>query len=160
MPVILMTNPLKIDKINQIGLVVHDAKKTAKLFDEFFGIGPFQILERAPEEIIYKGKKQQFQVINGFARLGDIQLELIQVVQGECCQGDFLREKGGGLHHVGVHVDDIDEALAVAKENGIEVLQSGNTMGIVRWEYLDTYEKFGIIIELMQVGKSKKKKEK
>ncbi|MHA1276809.1 MAG: VOC family protein [Candidatus Helarchaeota archaeon] len=155
-----MTKVLKIDKINQIGIVVHDVKKAAQLLEDFFGIGPFQILERPPEEITYKGKPQQFQIRNGLARVGELQLELIEVIQGECCQAEFLQRKGEGLHHFGIHVADIEEALSLAKENGIEVLQRGNALGAIPWAYLDTEDKFGIIFELMQIGKTKSKKSK
>mgnify|MGYP000725220617 CR=1 FL=1 len=153
-----MTNNLKIEAINQIGIVVRNVKKTSELLEKFFGIGPFQILERPPEEIIYKDRPQTFQIKNGLARVGSLQIELIEVIQGECCQADFLRRKGGGLHHIGIHVPDLDEALAIAKENGIKVLQSGTALGSIRWAYLDTEEKFGIIFELIQLGKVKKKK--
>ena len=104
-----MESAIKIDKINQLGVVVRDVEKTSKLLEQFFGIGPFQILAREPEEIIYKDKKVTFQIKNGLARLGSIQLELIEVVQGECCQADFLKRKGEGLHHIGVFIDDLEE---------------------------------------------------
>ncbi|NVM31533.1 MAG: VOC family protein [Candidatus Helarchaeota archaeon] len=155
-----MKQTIKIDAINQIGIVVRDVEKRAKLLEQILGIGPFQILERKPEEIIYKGKKETFQVKNGLAFLGSVQLELIEVVQGNCCQADFLKRRGEGLHHFGFFVDDLDEALEIAKEKGLALLQKGTAAGSIQWAYLDTEEKLGIIIEFLQLGKSKKKKKK
>ncbi|HUY00972.1 MAG TPA: VOC family protein [Candidatus Deferrimicrobium sp.] len=152
-----MNNPLKIEAINQIGIVVRDVIKTAKLLEQIFGIGPFQILEREPEEIIYKGKLQNFQIKNGLARVGAVQLELIEVLEGDCCQADFLKRKGEGLHHLGVFVDDLEGALSKAKELGIELLQKGTAAGSIQWAYLDTEETYGLVIEFIQLGKSKKK---
>ncbi len=153
-----MTKPFNVKKINQIGIIVKDARSSAKLLEEILGIGPFQILERPPEEIIYKGKTQTFQITNGLAFFGAVQLELIEVVSGECCQAEFLQRTGGGLHHLGLFVDDIEEEIAKAKEHGIDILQTGTAVGAIRWAYMDTEETYGIIIEFMQLGKKKKKK--
>ncbi|MHA1266921.1 MAG: VOC family protein [Candidatus Helarchaeota archaeon] len=152
-----MKEIIKLNAINQIGIVAQNAVATAKLLETTFGIGPFQILERPPEEIIYKGEKQTFQITNALAFLGRIQIEIIQVIKGECCQAEFLRRTGGGLHHIGIYVDDLDVELQKAKNLGIEVLQTGTAVGAIRWAYLDTEKKYGIIIELIQLGKKKKK---
>lgn len=154
----IMTQIFKIEKINQIGVVVRDVKERAKLLETFFGLGPFQILERPPEEITFRGKQEEFQIKNGLAWVGPLQIELIEVVKGNCCQAEFLKQKGEGLHHFGIYVDDLDAVLALAKDNGIELLQRGAALGAIQWAYLDTEAKFGIVIELMQIGKSKKKK--
>ena len=155
-----MKKPLKIEAFNQIGFIVRDVEKAAKSWEALFGIGPFQILERAPEETIYKGKKEIFQIKNALARIGSLQLELVEVIQGNCCQKDFLEESGGGLHHLAVFVEDIDEALNVVKEHGIEVLQSGTAAGSIRFAYLDTKAQLGFVLEFMQLGKPKKRKER
>ena len=155
-----MKNPLKIETFNQIGFIVRDVEKAAKVWETLFGIGPFQILQRAPEETIYKGKKEVFQIKNALARIGPIQLELVEVIQGNCCQKDFLEETGGGLHHLAVFVDDLDEALKTMKELGIEVLQIGTAAGSIRFAYLDTKAQLGFVLEFMQLGKPKKKKDK
>jgi 4-hydroxyphenylpyruvate dioxygenase-like putative hemolysin len=152
-----MKKPLKMESINQIGIVVRNIEKTAKFLEQIFGIGPFQILERAPEEIIYRGERRTFQIRNGLARLGSVQLELIEVQHGECCQADFLNRKGEGIHHLGFFVDDLDEALSTVKEKGVEVLQIGTAAGSIRWAYLDTEELLGITLEFIQLGKLKKK---
>lgn len=152
-----MSNPIKLENINQIGIVTRNAENTAKLLEDTFGIGPFQILKRPPEEIIYKGNKETFQITNALAFLGRVQIEIIEVVQGRCCQADFLQRKGGGLHHIGVYIDDMDAELAKAKALGIETLQTGTAVGAIRWVYLDTEAKYGIVIELIQLGKKKKK---
>ena len=153
-----MKNSFKIETINQLGFVVCDIGKTSKIWEQFFGIGPFQILERPPEEIIYQGKKETIQIKNALIRLGSLQLELIEVIQGKCCQGDFLEQKGEGLHHLGIFVDDLDEAIVTVKQNGIEVLQTGTAAGSIRFAYLDTAAELGIVIEFTQLGKRKKKK--
>lgn len=155
-----MKKPFKIEAFNQIGFIVRDVEKAAKNWEALLGIGPFQILKRAPEETIYKGKKELFQIKNALARIGSLQLELVEVIQGNCCQKDFLEESGGGLHHLAVFVDDMDQALATVKEHGIEVLQMGTAAGSIRFAYLDTKAQLGFVLEFMQLGKPKKKQEK
>lgn len=153
-----MKNQFKIETINQLGFVVRDLEKATELWENAFGVGPFQILERPPEEIIYRDRTEVIQIKNGLARLGSLQLELIEVVQGKCCQGDFLEQKGEGLHHIGIFVDDLEEALTTAEQNGMEVLQKGTAAGSISFAYLDTLTLLGIILEFIQIGKTRRKK--
>ena len=54
-------------------------------------------------------------------------------------------------------MDDLDEALAIVKQNGTEALQMGTAVGSVRFAYLDTAAELGIVIEFIQIGKPKKR---
>jgi len=152
-----MKKQFKIETINQLGFVVRDLEKASELWEYAFGVGPFQILERPLEEIIYRGRTEVIQIKNALTRLGSLQLELIEVIRGKCCQGDYLEEKGEGLHHIGTFVNDLDESLATVKQNGIEVLQIGTAVRSLRFAYLDTAVELGIVIEFIQIGKPKKK---
>jgi len=152
-----MKNSLKIKTINQLGFVVNDIEKTSKIWEQVFDITAFQILERLPEEIIYRGKSEIVQIKNALTRLDSLQIELIEVIHGNCCQSDFLEQEGEGLHHLGIFVDDLDEVLAVVEQQGIEILQMGIAAGSIRFAYLDTTKLFGIILEFTQIGKLKKK---
>jgi catechol 2,3-dioxygenase-like lactoylglutathione lyase family enzyme len=79
-----------------------------------------------------------------------VQLELIQVLEGENVHTKFLREKGEGLHHIGFFVKNLEEELAALKNEGIEVLWRGEALGVTKFAYLDTEKTLGIILELIQ----------
>jgi len=125
---------LKIEKIDQIGIVVHDCEATAKFLENVIGIGPFQIFDRRPDDFFYKGKVNKIHIKNALCRLNNIQIELIEIVNaldGSCTQKDWLDEKGPSIHHFGIYVNDLDSALEELNKNGIKLLQKGNTTGPV-----------------------------
>ena len=69
----------------------------------------------------------------GFARSGNMQIELMQPL-------------GAGPHHLGVRVDDLDAAVAVA---GVPAAMSAD-FGPLRLAFLDTIEALGLYIELLE----------
>jgi methylmalonyl-CoA epimerase len=132
---------MKFTKVNQVGIVVRDLERTAKFLQEKFGVGPFATLEHQ----LPKGR-----IKIGLTFLENLQLELIEVLEGEAVYSKFLEEKGEGIHHLGFFVKDIEEAKMWAEERGMKVLEEGNVAG-VRYAYLDTEDDAGFILEFIQV---------
>ncbi|MEM2133283.1 MAG: VOC family protein [Candidatus Freyarchaeota archaeon] len=126
-------------KISQLGIVVKDMEKTAK-FLEKLGIGPFPTIETE----VPGGK-----VKIGIYQQGDLQIELIQPLEGDTIHSKWLKQKGEGLHHVSYHCKDIEKELKNLKKIGVKILDRGEIFG-VKWAYLDTQEKCGFILELGQ----------
>ena len=62
---------------------------TMKLYEKMFGIEPFLTLESAINSAKLK---------IGLFQLGEIQMELIQVLEGETIHAKFLEKRGEGLH--------------------------------------------------------------
>ncbi|MFX1335921.1 MAG: VOC family protein, partial [Promethearchaeota archaeon] len=95
-------------QIDQIGIVVEDMEKSLKHYENIFG-SPFLTLESPLDSA--KLKIALFQV-------GNIQLEIIQVLEGKTIHSKFLEEKGEGLHHIGFIVEDIEQELARMENEG------------------------------------------
>ena len=131
----------KFPQVDQIGIVVKDMEKSLKFYEQMFG-PPFLTLESDVKS--GKLKISLFQV-------GEIQLELIEVVEGETIHSKFLRETGEGLHHIGFIVEDIEEELIRLEKEGISVLERGIIQEMVKFVYLDTQKRLGIILELIQL---------
>jgi len=85
----------KFSKVDQIGIVVKDIETTMKFYEKMFGIEPFPTVESYVNSAKLK---------IGLFQLGEVQIELIQVVEGESIHSRFLEEKGEGLHHLGFFV--------------------------------------------------------
>jgi methylmalonyl-CoA/ethylmalonyl-CoA epimerase len=131
----------KFSKVDQIGIVVKDIETTMKFYEKMFGIEPFPTVESYVNSA--KLKIVLFQ-------LGEVQIELIQVVEGESIHSRFLEEKGEGLHHLGFFVKDIEKELARLEKEGIKVLEMGEVLGTVKFAYLDTEKTLGVVLELIQ----------
>lgn len=143
---------LQLKTLVQIGIVVSDRDRTAKLLTSLFGIGPFRFVEwpdRAESKYYYRGVEEKIRIKQAFVQLGDIEIELIQPLEGRNGYQDFLDQTGGGIHHVLFEVSDIDPVIEQLARSGVTVLQSGT--GIrpgTRWALLDTQALLGFLVEL------------
>jgi methylmalonyl-CoA/ethylmalonyl-CoA epimerase len=143
---------LQLKKLVQIGIVVADRDRTTKLLTSLFGIGPFRLVEwpdRAESEYYYRGVEEKIRVKQAFVQLGEVEVELIQPLEGHSAYQDFLDQTGGGIHHLLFEVSEIDPVIEELAKSGVTVLQSGT--GIrpgTRWALLDTQELVGFLVEL------------
>ena len=132
----------KSSKVDQIGIVVRDMEVTMKFYEKMFGIEPFPTVESAIDSAKLK---------IGLFQLGEVQIELIQVLKGETIHSKFVEKRGEGLHHLGFFVEDIEKELARLEKEGIKVLERGSVLGVVKFAYLDTESFFGVVLELIQL---------
>jgi catechol 2,3-dioxygenase-like lactoylglutathione lyase family enzyme len=120
--------PIKSLGINQFALVVHDLEEVAKNYMTILGIGPWAIYEwEAPlvYDRTYHGQRAWARERIALAQVGDVQLELVQPVEGPSIYGDWLEAHGEGLHHMNFLVDDVDQTVATLAEIGFPSMQSG-----------------------------------
>jgi methylmalonyl-CoA/ethylmalonyl-CoA epimerase len=143
---------IQLKRLVQIGIVVADRDQTTQLLTSLFGMGPFRFVEwpdRAESKYYYRGVEENVRIKQAFVQLGDVEVELIQPVEGRSGYKDFLDQTGGGIHHVLFEVPDIDPVIQKLEKHGITLLQSGT--GIrpgTRWALLDTKELLGFLVEL------------
>jgi hypothetical protein len=141
----------------QIGVVVADIDQTIRYLGEIFNIGPFRIIDWPPDgrtdiQKFYHGKPGDFAARMAFTELGPVELELIQPLHGNSIWADFLRDHGGGIHHLRFNVENIAPVQEYLAENGIESAQHGS--GIrpgTNWMNFSSEEKIGFVIEIMNV---------
>jgi catechol 2,3-dioxygenase-like lactoylglutathione lyase family enzyme len=119
---------IKCQGINQIALVVKDLEKVAENYWNTLCIGPWAIYEwEAPlvYDRKYQGKSAWAREKIALAQVGDVQLELVQPVEGPSIYQDWLDQHGEGLHHMNFLVDDVDKAVAILDKEGFPSMQSG-----------------------------------
>ena len=144
--------PIALPPMEQVGIVVRDMDRAIEFYGATFGWGPFQVLEASLEGIVYRGKPSNCRLKTATAQSGDIEIELIQVLQGETPHTEFLREKGEGLHHLRFRVDDLDVKLAEYAEIGIKPVWQHRMPEIgFSWAYLNTDTIGGAMIELIEI---------
>ena len=111
-----------IAKKVQIGFVVKNAKKVADNFSKL-GIGPFLKEEYPGIEATVHGKPAKYRLLAYTANIGQVELEICQVLEGRPIHQEFLETKGEGVHHIGLYVKDFDKEVARWKKRGMRVLQ-------------------------------------
>lgn len=128
-------------KVDQIGIVVKDANRTAKFYEKLLKQEPLPPIE-------FETGNVRLRII--FFQLGEVQLELIQVLKGENIHTKFLEEKGEGIHHLGFFVENLTEELETLKKEGFKVLWQGEALDVTKFAYLDTEKTLGMALELIQ----------
>lgn len=146
-------------KYKQIALVVRDVEKAMKHYWEILGIGPWDVRHFTPatvRDFYVHGQRvtEGFDFICAVTWVGEIELELVQPIEGPNIYWKFLEEHGEGLHHIKEIVadEDIPAVLQDFKEKGIEVLQTGWIDNDVHY-YLDTEALLSMVYEIGNGGK-------
>ncbi len=139
-----------LTNLHHIGLIVKDAKKTIKELSRA-GIGPF---EPAPMKDLtdreYRGKRVKSHSDVWFTKLGPINLEIVQPVDGDSLQKETLTAKGEGIEHIGFFVQDLWQKVDDLVKNGYRVLASAKGPSGGGWAFLQSEPDAGFYIELVQ----------
>ena len=141
--------------IFQMGYVVRDMDKAIAHWTKVMGVGPFFVASGLQFETFqYNGVKSKgidMTAAHGFS--GDVDIELIcQNCDSPSIYQDFLKEKGEGMHHVGVLTDNYDADLERHIKSRLKVMQGGQTapMG-VKFAYFDNIGAYpGTMVELIE----------
>ena len=78
-------------------------------------------------------------------------ISFLQLSEQEGIIADFIREKGEGIHHIALEVEDIENAVKELKSRGIKFIwdiETGSKGAKVAFIHPD--ETGNILIELMQ----------
>lgn len=146
---------VKLPPVSQVGMVVNDVDRTIDYYTTTFGWGPFKVTEFEMKGVIYRGRSIDCRVKLARARRGEIEIELIQPLEGDSPYADFVRERGEGLHHLGIWVDDLRGTLAELEKAGIHQVFHKYYPDIdFGFAYLDSDRVGGVMLELIQKRKS------
>jgi len=143
--------------VTQVAWVVEDLDEAVRRHHRLFGTGPWHYYryDRSMLSMMRRdGKDVEFVLDTAVANAGPTRLEIVQPLQGDTIYHDFVRSHGyGGIHHFGLAVDNMREALDLARHAGFHVTMEGSGYGLDgdgHFAYLDTEPAFGIILELME----------
>lgn len=140
---------------SQVGFMVKDINKAAEGFAKLFGqeVPPVFDCGKPESETIYRGNpspnakcKQAF-----FNLVPGVQLELIQPNEEPSTWREYLNDHGEGIHHLGINVENTEEAVKECEKIGLKVVQRGfydDRSG--QYTYLDATDVCGCIIELLE----------
>ncbi len=140
-----------IKGFNQVGFAVRDVEETARFMEDALGIKVYTVL-MPPAKAVLRGREVGFTVKLGLAHVGNIDLEFVEVVEGEHVVREFLDTRGPGIHHLGVYVDDFDSAVDRWTKAGRKLIQLTRHPGGIGTAYLDTEGDMGAAyIELIKL---------
>jgi methylmalonyl-CoA/ethylmalonyl-CoA epimerase len=143
-----IASALGLGAIDQVAFVVRDMADAVSRYAPLFGA--FKVFPASPTAV-YRGETSRPRLLIGVARSGSVQIELIELVEGDTPHRDHLDRHGEGLHHVRFRVDDLDGTQAAMEANGYTTVWSGGQDN-VRFAYLRAPGPGEVLVELLHVA--------
>jgi methylmalonyl-CoA/ethylmalonyl-CoA epimerase len=105
---------------NHLGLVIADTDRTIDFYHNVIGLPRFRTNIFSMKNATYRDKLIDASFKASFTDLGEGRIELIQPLNGESPFAEFLKNRGEGMHHLRLGVDDLDAAVRDLNAKGIE----------------------------------------
>ncbi len=106
-----------ITKIDHIGIAVKDLESAIELYKKL----GFEV--KGIEEV----EEQKVRV--AMLPVGESKIELIEATSDDSPVAKFIENKGEGIHHIAVNVENIEKALDNAKKNGLRLIDESPKIG-------------------------------
>jgi hypothetical protein len=137
----------------QIAYHVPDPEAAALECARTYGWGPFFLMAHIPlERCFYRGRPSAFDHTSAYGQAGDLMVELItQHGDAPSALRDMYAATETGLHHMAFFVPKLSEALAAARERGLDVALEACTSG-VEFAMVDARSKVGHMLELYEAS--------
>ncbi len=134
---------MEVKKLSHLGVAVESIDAQVGFFKDVLG------LEFTGTEIV---KDQKVKV--AFLTVGESRIELIEPTSDDSPVRKFLDKKGGRttIHHVAYEVDNLEAAIAEAKEKGMRMIDEEPRIGAggVRIAFVHPKTASGILTELCE----------
>ncbi len=132
---------MTVEKIDHIGIAVESIEKWIGFYRDVLGLD-YSGTEEVPEQ----------KVRVAFLTIGDSKIELLEPTSQDSPIAKFLEKRGGGIHHIALHVDDIDAAIARHLEAGAKLIDSEPRIGAhnMKIAFIHPKASGGVLIELCE----------
>ncbi len=129
-----------ITKIDHVGIVVKSIDEMARILSCLPGLG-----------IAHTETLPSHKVKIAMVPVGQSKIELLQPTDGDSALAQLIAQKGEGIHHLALEVDDIEATLSLLKERGVPLIDSKPRAGAGgdRIAFLDP-KGTGVLLELVQ----------
>jgi len=128
-------------KINHLGIATKEIDEALKFWENALG------LENVHTEIV---EDQKVRV--AMLPIGESRIELLEPTSDDSPISNFLEKRGGGIHHIAVEVENIEEALAKLKREGARLIDETPRIGAEGCfvAFVHPASAGGVLLELVQ----------
>jgi methylmalonyl-CoA/ethylmalonyl-CoA epimerase len=134
--------PMKVKRIEHVAIAVKSIPAMREIFEKKLGI-----------ELEYEEENKTSGTKLAMFPIGETYLELLQSDRPESIVTKWIAERGEGLFHLCLEVEDIEAALAELKGRGValrdETPRTGH--GGTRIAFLDPKSTGGLVFELVEI---------
>lgn len=132
----------KIKRIDHVALVVGDIDEALDFWQNSLGLD-LDHVEDIPRE----------KSAIAFLPLGGSEIELVQPTSGDSGVAKYLQNRGPGMHHICLEVDDIEGMLAKLKAKDVQLIHEEPVIAESGKKYAFIHPKaaFGVLVELYEL---------
>lgn len=105
-------------KIDHLGIATNKIDEALKFWENALG------LENVHTETV---EEQKVRV--AMLPIGETRIELLEPTSEDSLISKFLEKRGGGIHHIAVEVENIEESLAKLKSQGMRLIDEKPRIG-------------------------------
>ncbi len=130
-----------IKKVNHVAIAVSDIEGALGFWRDALGL-KVDHLEDVPSQ----------KATVAFIPVGESEVELIKPTAEDTGVAKFLAERGGGMHHLCLEVDDIAEMLADLKAKGVRLInETPVELPGRKMAFIHPKSTGGVLVELYEI---------
>ena len=130
-----------IKKVDHIAIAVKNLDEALQVYDNFFGLKPSKV-ETIPQQGV---RAAIFPIGNGS------EIEIMEPIDPQSGVAKFLENKGEGIHHICLEVDDVDKELTALGDKGAQLIDKQGRQGLAgKIGFVHPKATKGVLIELAQ----------
>ncbi len=132
-----------ITKIEHIGIVVKDLNRSLQRYTSLLDLKVEEIEEVKVENVVNRV---------AFLPIGETRIELVETTADTGLAAEFLKERGEGIHHIALEVEDLESVFSDLKSKGVAFLWDRIIQGSrgSKVAFFKAEEFNGVYIELVQ----------
>jgi hypothetical protein len=138
--------------VTQVGIVVKDIEAAAQKWAGVFNLPVPDIIVTDTVDVArteYSGAPSPARAKLAFFHFGQVDVELIEPIDGPSTWKDQLDAHGDSIHHIAFQIKGMGEKLAYLAGKDIALVQRGEYTG-GRYAYVDSNRQLGAILELLE----------
>ena len=140
-PLYMSQRPFKILGIEHVGIAVKSLAGLSSIFSDILGL-KFTGSKEVPNQ----------QVITDIYDAGNCKLEFIEATDENSPVSRFIKQKGPGMHHIALKVDNLQSALDYLSNKGIDLIDSDTRIGAEGYKiaFIHPRSTRGVLVELCE----------
>jgi methylmalonyl-CoA/ethylmalonyl-CoA epimerase len=138
---------MKPSYIEHIGIAVNNLREAVNFYEKVLGLKCYKI-EEIPDQ----------KVRTAFFAVDRTKIELLESTDPEGSIGKFINKRGEGIHHIAFAVENIEQQLKEAEEDGVQLIDTIPRTGAegLSIAFLHPKSTFGVLTELCEDKKKLK----
>ena len=127
-----------IKRFNHVGIAVKDLDKAMAFFEEVYGA-----------RLIRRDRYEDQLFKTALVGIGEMRLELIASLDPGSFIAGFIKDRGDGIHHMSLEVDQFEQVIKDFKAKGLKVLGETDNANF-KAAFIHPQGNFGILTEIIE----------